>query len=177
MTNNSEPATITRRGAIAAAGAAALALAATSLTGCGSDDKGGDSKEREYLPMGSVVKLSSYAKSDVNHVVISRRPHLSKNYSKDSSGNYVEKDVDITHDYALVPWPIGIINDINKITADVVFADSSDITEILFVGYEDEIEKRAQSALSAAKASGGDNGDAMQDIATDLLMSVEESKN
>lgn len=181
MTEQDDLTTITRRGAIAAAGAAALTLAAASLTGCApsseSTDAGSVSVEREYLPIGSVVKLESYAKTDINHAVITRRPNVTKYYTKDSSGNLSEKSVSTIKDYALVAWPMGIINDINQITGDIVLADAADIREVLFVGYEDELEKRAQSDLATGKAEGKTNAQALKGIASELLASIPSESN
>ena len=178
MTKTRETATITRRGAIAAAGAAAMALAATSLTGCSTgSDEGNDSKEREYLPIGSVVKLASYEKTDIKHAVITRRPNLSKYYTKDSSGNVTAQDVSTIHDYALVAWPVGIINDINMVAGDIVLADAADIKEVYFVGYEDDLELEAQAALANGRTQGLNNAQSLQNIAGKLLASIPAEGN
>lgn len=178
MVESIEDKTISRRGAIAAAGATALALAAVSMTGCSSgDDSASTDKTRDYLPIGSVVKLSTYENSDIKHAVITRRPYLSKYYSKDSAGNLTETKVEKIYDYALVAWPTGIINDINMVAGDIVLADSADIKEVLFVGYEDDIEKRAQEALVTGKSSNLTNAQSLKDIATELLYSIKEEGN
>lgn len=179
---------ISRRSALIAAGLGVASLASTSLTGCALTEglqnqiAGGSQSQKEwdgssYLPIESVVKLAEYEGSDVKHAVITRRPYLSEIYAKDSSGQFTDKEPDQIYDYALVPWPIGVISDLNKIYRGVVLANSADITEVVFVGYEDDLEKETQAALADGRASGLTNSQCVEDIATKMLLSIPGVEN
>lgn len=80
----------------------------------------------KYLPLGSVVMT---ARSTHPFMIIARM------FKKPGKQEYF--------DYRGVPYPEGNINPEN-----IQCFDREDITEILFVGYECEIEERFQEYLS-----------------------------
>ena len=87
------------------------------------------------------------------------------------------QDVSTIHDYALVAWPVGIINDINMVAGDIVLADAADIKEVYFVGYEDDLELEAQTALANGRTQGLNNAQSLQNIAGKLLASIPAEGN
>ncbi len=171
---------ITRRQALAVGGALAGAAALAGLTGCSPANQGWDGST--YLPIGSVVKLKACEGTDVKHMVMTRRPKLSATYSIDSDGNLAKNEVTGTYDYALLTWPIGEYLDMGSIARILTetYCNTSDISEVLFIGYEDDIEKAARAALASARNTGTDGCDAVHDAMNEYFKEnttiVEDSK-
>lgn len=156
--------TITRREALAMGGVLAAAATLAPLTGCAPSNQGWDGNT--YLPIGTVVKLNTFKSTDVKHMVITRRPKLSATYSYDADGNVVANKVEDIYDYALLLWPIGFVSDLSRGAnmVDVTYANTSDISEVLFMGLKDEVEKNAQAALDLCRNDGIDGTDAVHDV-------------
>lgn len=155
---------ITRRQALAAGGALASAAALASLAGCSTPNQGWDGST--YLPIGTVVKLKACASTDVKHMVMTRRPKVSAICSLDANGNVTKTETNDVYDYALLIWPIGTYSDQASETCltDITYANTSDISEVLFMGYQDEVEKSAQAVLESSRSAGTDAADALNNL-------------
>lgn len=155
---------ITRRQALAAGAALAGTAALAGLTGCSPANQGWDGSS--YLPIGTVVKLGACEGTDVKHMVMTRRPKLSATYSIDADGNVAKNEVTGIYDYALIVWPIGMYADVTTAARllTITYANASDISEVLFMGYEDDYEKKAQAALESAREAGTDGIDAVDEV-------------
>lgn len=160
---------ITRREALAMGGALAGAAALAPLTGCAPANQGWDGST--YLPIGSVVKLKAFASADVKHMVLTRRPKLSATYAVDANGTVATNEVQDVYDYALLVWPVGFVNDITNgaTMTDVTYANTSDISEVLFMGLQDDIEKSAQASLDSCRSNNTDGIEAMHKILNESL--------
>lgn len=169
---------ISRRSALIAAGLGVASLASASLTGCAQakdlQSQLGGQKEwdgKSYLPMGSVVKLRG-DKYDMEYVVITRRPKSSKVGFFNEDGTMTYKPTEAIFDYEVMCWPAGRVSDCAVIPhkptdAKVIYADH--ISEVLFMGYEDEREKEAQELLASAKESGISGPDALESMTSGIF--------
>ena len=164
----------TRRQLLTAGGVMAGTAAIAALTGCQAANPNWDGST--YLPIGSVVKLKSCTATDVNHMIITRRPKVSATYSISSNGITTKNEVDGVFDYALFIWPIGAYSDLTEgsTMTDVTYANTSDISEVVFLGYEDDIEKNAQNALDTCRVAGTDGTDALNNL---LIENLKEKTN
>lgn len=139
-------------GLIAVAGAAAGSIATSAVAGAdGSDDDWGE----HLLPPGSVVTLKGNEGTDVKYMVVCRKPYATavRKAGKDKTQDVEGK----VYDYALALWPFGFVSNLSDRGwgAEMVAADRSDITSVLFVGYRDPdgYEQSLTDKLEAAGAS------------------------
>lgn len=166
--------TVTRRAALGAAVGAVGAASALAFSGCGAKNCGWDGSS--YLPIGSVVRLKAYASTDVMHVVITRRPKVSQTFTRSDDGTLEGSAVAGVYDYALLLWPIGVFSDFAQQPGrtDTTFANADEISEVLFMGYEDDAEKSAEEALASSKGSGTTCAEALLDLVKELAGKKEE---
>lgn len=160
---------ISRRSAIGAAALGAAALAAASLSGCSSEPEAKEWDGSSYLPMGTVVKMKDDA-SGMQLVVMGRRPKTSKVFSKDDDGTVGRTASSEIYDYALLPWPAGVLYDFAKIQNEItgLLVNSDKIGEVVFFGYEDDTEKEAEELLASAKESNISGPTALEGMYTEI---------
>lgn len=162
---------ISRRNLLGAAAACAAAIGATAaLSGCSGDSQANTWDGESILPMGSVIKLKD-CPEELQFVVISRRPLISQKYSKDADGVMTLTTADETCDYALYPWPAGRLSDFGTVPLGInnICISSEQIAEVVFMGYEDDQEKEAQSLLESTKDSGTPGPSVLNEMNTKLI--------
>ncbi len=183
MKLNNKP--ISRRAALITAGFSAASLASMSLTGCalekelenkfGQETQNQSEEQKEwdgesYLPMGSVVKVKG-DNTGMEFVVITRRPKASLTITKGDDGTLNKTSTTQLWDYALFPWPAGKLSDFAVVSdsPNTLFINANQISEVLFMGYEDASEKEAQALLASAKESGISGPDALETMTSDIF--------
>ena len=141
---------MSRRGFIAAAGAAAAGIAAAGLLGgCA----GGEfDVSADWLPVGSIVKLNKFKDAEAKHMVVARKPlatgFVNSKGEVEGAGTQVYR-----YDYACVLWPYGLLMDLSDIghTVELLRVNRSDIAEVVHVGYTDDSDRSAADKLSGAE--------------------------
>lgn len=148
--------------------AGAGVVLAGSLTGCASDNK--LNLDTDYLPLGSVVKISGDAENSAYRMIVARRPIVSKYYDNTTKSWKSAADKPI-YDYAGLTWPLGFISDLSDhaYTSELVLFQHSEITEVPFVGWQNDQEKDANKALSAAMNSTKTSPEILYDLGQSLL--------
>lgn len=148
----------------AAAGAAGI-VAAGTLVGC----SGGQDIDpaKDWLPLGSVVRLTSGEGTDICYMIATRRPRASRTTVQD-------RDVELdkgAYDYAGIVWPIGFLSDLSEhaYTGELMGFRKDMISEVLFVGYQDDLEERAKGLLDSAS-----DGQVADEILSDLYNELGE---
>ncbi len=156
---------ITRREALGLGAASAIG-AALALSGC-SAGTGEQSPEQgesyvdfdlegEMLPLGSVVVLDDGCDSEVDRLVVARRP--------------VCLQEDHVYDYAGIVWPIGFISDVSgaPLENEVHLFDSAAVKGVRFLGYAGPLENTAASELKDARAAGESALEALLPLAAEM---------
>ena len=149
-------------GAMAGAGV----VLASALSGCSSNDLNLDT---DYLPMGSVVKIAGDEEKSLYRMIIARRPIVSK--YKDENGEWHSMADKPIFDYAGLIWTIGPVSDLSDhlLTGEIVCFQRSDITEVAFVGWQNDQEKEANAALSAGMNTTKTSPELLYDLGQKLL--------
>lgn len=164
---------ITRRNLLLAGVAATAAL---GLAGCSDKTESTEWDGASYLPMGSVVTLKE-DKYSLEHVVIGRRPRANSIYTVGADRTIKASDNAGCFDYVSLYWPEGYSADLGtiekKLPFKLHFFNAEQIGEVLFHGYEDDMEKEAQAILASAKEAGTDSLDALGDMTNQILSQLE----
>lgn len=149
MDNTIERRTLLKAAAIGVAGAAGAA-ALGSLTGCSGSSSDLDPQE-DWLPLGTVVQTTDCVDTDVKYMIVARKPRISAVTVNDKS---VSVDAGM-YDYAVAVWPIGFLSDLSQkaYTGELKAIKKESISEVLFVGYQDDMESQASSLLDDADDS------------------------
>lgn len=181
-----------RRGFLAAG---ALSAAALAFGAAGCSGKRKVDPKINYLPLGSVVRLSDGV-SPLLQMVVARRPI--SNIVRDAvTGEYRPLSLGETepYDYAGIRFPFGIASNVGTlagydeiapdsdpvepadngllIAGDITCFNMVDIEEVLFCGYDDgDLETRCAAALDAAKGTPKVGIEAMVDIVKEVNASV-----
>lgn len=145
-------ATIERRTLLKAAamGATGLALAPAlgALTGCSGNDL---DPQTDWLPLGTVIKTKDSADTDLEFMIVARKPRISSMILNGKTTNLDAGAID----YACVLWPVGFLSDLSQktYTGELKVITKEEISEVLYPGYQDDLESQASNLYDAAEDS------------------------